>query len=110
MGKLVAVKHELLLHHLHMHDIGPSSINHWRARPPTRRSSGARSRFRPPSPAANHATTAPSNIEAAIENAAMTALRRDRAIAVLALATTLSTRRSASGPVSPVTPLTSCTR
>ncbi len=69
-----------------------------------------RSRLRPPSMAANHATTAPSNIDVAIENAAMIALRRDRAIAVLALAITVSTRRSASGPVRPAIPPTSCSR
>jgi hypothetical protein len=63
---------------------------------------GAPSRCRPPAHAAAHAATAPSNTAVAIENATIMLLRRDLAIAVLALASTLSTRRSESAGDRPV--------
>jgi hypothetical protein len=68
---------------------------------------GAPSRCRPPAHAAAQAATAPSKTAVATENARIMLLRRDFAIAVLALAIALSTRRSASVDDRPVNAPTS---
>ena len=68
--------------------------------------SGMPSRCRPPASAPAQAAITPSSKLAAIENARMIVLARARVIARFESAMTVSTRRSASGPVRPVTVLT----
>src|SRR6476620_3169114 len=63
---------------------------------------GAPSRCLPPAHAAAQAATAPNNTAVAIEKARIMLLRRDLAIAVLALPSALSTRRSESTGERPV--------
>src|SRR3954466_4092886 len=77
---------------------------------PNHRGIGSPSRRRPPTPAAAQEIAAPSRSAAATEKASMTELRLDFAIALLAPAIAVSTRRSASGPVRPVAVETSWTR
>jgi hypothetical protein len=71
---------------------------------------GAPSRCLPPAHAAAQAATAPSNTAVAIEKARIMLLRRDLAIAVLALPSALSTRRSESTGDRPVSAPTCCIR